>query len=183
MPLVNPFHQTFSVWDTIVIAGIAYSGKAEVDDATRGRKVDQAKRSGGEGAHLVIKRRELAKPKITLTGWTQAHYEEMDRIARACVPLGSAERHNAVDVSHPALLFHAIDKVFVSEIDGPTPKDNGTFELVLTAHEWRPPPPRNASRRPTTAPPIATRATAFTGVEQPAPTPPSQTATPRRRTP
>jgi hypothetical protein len=182
--MTTPFpFETASAWDRIALAGIAFSGLARVENVTRERKVDVPKRSGSDGAHLVLKRRELSKPKITLVGWTEAHLEEMGRIARACFPLERTEQHNAVTVEHPLFTFHGIDRVFVHELEGPDPQSNGTFELVLSTHQWRPPPARNASRRPTTSTPIETRATAFQRVEQPAPTPPSQTATPRRRTP
>lgn len=181
-PTPFPF-ATRSVWDRITLAGIAFSGLARVDGVKRSRKVDVPKKGGGDGAHLVIKRRELSEPKIILVGWTEAHLAEMDHIADVVFPNERTERHNAVTVDHPGLLFHDIDRVFVHEVDGPNPKSDGTFELVLSTHQWRPPPPRNASRRATASVPIETRATAFQRVEQPAPTPPSQTAAPRRRTP
>lgn len=172
---------TASAWDRITLAGVTFSGKADVTDASRVRKVDVAKRSGGDGAWLRIQRRDLAQPKITLTGWTLAHLAEMERIARLVFPLERAEQHNAVDVIHPKLSFHGIDRVFVHDVSGPDPTDDGTFELVLSTYQWRPPPARNVARRPSTAVPIEARATAFTGVGQPTPVPPSQSAAPRRR--
>lgn len=179
-PTPFPF-ATASPWDRITLGGIAFSGLARVKGAKRARKVDVPKKSGGDGAYVIIKRRELAEPVITLIGWTEGHLAEMDRIADRVFPNERTERHNAVAVEHPELLFHDIDEIFVHELEGPTPQDDGTFELTLRAHQWRPAPPRNTARRASAVAPVETRPIAFQGVPPATPTPPSQTATPRRR--
>jgi len=155
-------------FDRISIATFAFSGLARVEGAERATKVDKPKSPGADGVRLRIKGREVAEPKIILTGWTDAHWDELREIAHIVHPIGRGERHNAVAVAHPALAFHGIAEVFVQKVVGPEWQDSGSFVMTLECIEWRPPPPRNASRRPTAAPSApATPGIAFTSVERP----------------
>ena len=155
-------------FDRISIATFAFSGLARVGGAERATKVDKPKSPGADGVRLRIKGREVAEPKIILTGWTDAHWDELREIAHIVHPIGRGERHNAVAVAHPALAFHGIAEVFVQKVVGPEWQDSGSFVMTLECIEWRPPPPRNASRRPTAAPSApATPGIAFTSVERP----------------
>jgi len=155
-------------FDRISIATLPFSGLARVEGAERATKVDKPKSPGADGVRLRIKGREVAEPKIILTGWTDAHWDELREIAHIVHPIGRGERHNAVAVAHPALAFHGIAEVFVQKVVGPEWQDSGSFVMTLECIEWRPPPPRNASRRPTAAPSApATPGIAFTSVERP----------------
>jgi len=174
-------------WDRIVLGGVAFSGLAQVDRADRSRKVDKPKSPGADGVRLRIKGREVAEPEITLTGWTDAHVEEMRRIADAVHPIGRGDRHNAVEVEHPKLAFHGITRLFVVKVSGPDIEDDRRVVMKIEAIEWRPPPARNATRRPTAPSPPAI---AFTGVERPPvasyatpPTPAPSASTPAASTP
>lgn len=150
-------------FDRISIATFAFSGLARVEGAERATKVDKPKSPGADGVRLRIKGREVAEPKIILTGWTDAHWDELREIAHIVHPIGRGERHNAVAVAHPALAFHGIAEVFVQKVVGPEWQDSGSFVMTLECIEWRPPPARNATRRPSPAPPPI----AFTGIERP----------------
>lgn len=170
-------------WDRIAFEQVPYSGLARVEGAARKRKVDTPRRGGSDGAHVRIKRRELSELKITLVGWEPGHLEEMERLTELVFPNeATARNHAPVGVTYPSLQFHDINTIFVHEVEGPETKDDGTFELTLTARQWRPPPARALNARPA-ATPIEQRGTAFTGIEQPRPAAPAATATPRRRTP
>ena len=136
-------------WDRITLAGLAFSGLAQVDKAERSRKVDKPSAPGADGVRLRIKGREVAEPEITLVGWTDEHLAEMRRIADAVHPLGRGERHNAVAVEHPRLAFHGITKLFVTKVSGPEVGDDRRVTLTLKTIEWRPPAGGNATRRPT----------------------------------
>jgi hypothetical protein len=171
-----------SAWDRIAFENQTFSGLARVEGAERSRKVDVPQRAGSDGAHLRIKHRELAELKITLVGWTPAHLAEMERFTELVFPNeASGRRHAPVGATHPALQFHDINVIFVQKVEGPAAKENGTFELTLSARQWRPPPPPRLASTPA-ATPIEQRPTAFQGVEQPRPPAPATTATPRRRT-
>lgn len=152
-------------FDRISIAGLPFTGLARVEKADRSTKVDKPSSPGATGVRLRIKGREVAEPEITLTGWTDAHWEEMREIAHIAHPIGRTERHDAVAVAHPALAFHGIAEVFVQKVTGPDWQDDRSFVMKLECIEWRPPTARNASRRPSPAP--ATVPIAFTGVERP----------------
>jgi len=178
-------------FDRISIATLPFSGLARVEGAERATKVDKPKSPGADGVRLRIKGREVAEPKIVLTGWTDDHWEELREIARVVHPIGRGEQHNAVAVAHPALAFHGIAEVFVQKVTGPEWQDDRSFVMTLECIEWRPPPARNATRRPTAAPSTTTApGIAFTGVERapvasyatPA-TPPAPAATPAASVP
>ncbi len=180
--MVAPYPFDGDDWDRIAFEQVPYSGLARVEGAARKRKVDTPKRGGSDGAHVRIKRRELAELKIVLVGWTPAHLEEMERLTELVFPNeATARNHAPVGVTHPALQFHDVNVIFVYEVEGPETKDRGTFELTLTARQWRPPPRRGLNARPAPTP-IEQRRTAFTGIEQPRPPAPAATAAPRRRT-
>ncbi len=151
-------------WDRINIGGVPFTGLAQVEKSTRSRKVDKPKSPGADGVRLRIKGREVAEPEITLTGWTDEHFDQMRRIAAAVHPIERGDRHDAVQVQHPKLSFHDIVDVFVQKVTGPDVQDDRSFVMKLECIEWRPPPARNATRRPAApAPP----STAFSGVEAP----------------
>lgn len=155
-------------FDRISIAGFAFSGLARVEKAERATKVDKPASPGATGVRLRIKGREVAEPEITLTGWTDAHWEELREIAHIVHPIGRTERHDAVAVAHPSLAFHGIAEVFVQKVTGPDWQDDRSFVMKLECIEWRPPTARNASRRPSAAPSApASPGIAFTGVERP----------------
>lgn len=152
-------------FDRISIATLPFTGLARVEKAERSTKVDKPKSPGATGVRLRIKGREVAEPEITLTGWTDAHWEEMREIARIVHPIGRTERHNAVAVAHPSLAFHGIAEVFVQKVTGPDWQDDRSFVMKLQCIEWRPPTgTRSATRRPTAPAPVGI---AFTGVERP----------------
>lgn len=150
-------------WDRINIGGVPFTGLAQVEKAERARKVDKPKSPGADGVRLRIKGREVAEPEITLTGWTEEHLDQMRRIAAIACPIERGDFHDAVQIAHPKLAFHDIVDVFVHKVTGPDVQDDRSFVMKLECIEWRPPPPRNATRRPSPAPPP----TAFTGIERP----------------
>lgn len=150
-------------WDRINIGGVPFTGLAQVEKAERARKVDKPKSPGADGVRLRIKGREAAEPEITLTGWTDEHLDQMRRIAAIACPIERGDRHNAVRVAHPKLAFHDIIEVFVHKVTGPDVQESRSFVMKLECIEWRPPPPRNATRRPAAPTPPAI---AFTGVER-----------------
>lgn len=150
-------------WDRINIGGVPFTGLAQVEKAERARKVDKPKSPGADGVRLRIKGREVAEPEITLTGWTDEHYDQMRRIAAIACPIERGDFHDCVQVAHPKLAFHNIVDVFVHKVTGPDVQDDRSFVMKLECIEWRPPPARNATRRPSPAPPPI----AFTGIERP----------------
>ncbi len=150
-------------WDRITLAGLAFSGLAQVDKAERARKVDKPSAPGADGVRLRIKGREVAEPEITLVGWTDEHLAEMRRIADAVHPIGRGERHNAIAAEHPKLAFHGITKLFVVKVTGPEVGDDRRVTLKLETIEWRPPSGNNATRRPTA--PARPVPVAFTGLD------------------
>lgn len=152
-------------WDRITLAGLAFSGLAQVDKAERSRKVDKPSAPGADGVRLRIKGREVAEPEITLVGWTDEHLAEMRRIADAVHPIGRGERHNAIAAEHPRLAFHGITKLFVVKVTGPEVGDDRRVTLTLETIEWRPPPAgaRSATRSPTA--PARPAPVAFTGLD------------------
>ena len=180
--MTTPYPFDGDAWDRIAFELVPVSGLARVEGAARKRKIDTPRRGGSDGAHVRIKRRELAELTITLRGWEPGHLEEMERLTELVFPNeATARNHAPVGVTYPTLQFHDVNVIFVHEVEGPEAKDDGTFELTMKARQWRPPPRRGLTARPA-AMPIEQRGTAFTGVEQPRPAAPAATAAPRRRT-
>lgn len=151
-------------FDRINIGGVQFTGLAQVEKAERARKVDKPKSPGADGVRLRIKGREVAEPEITLTGWTDEHFDQMRRIAAIACPIERGDFHDCVQVQHPKLSFHNIVDVFVHKVTGPDWQDDRSFVMKLDCIEWRPPPARNATRRPSAPAPVGV---AFTGVERP----------------
>jgi hypothetical protein len=172
-------------WDELTIAGVRFLGVVEVTGAKRSVRVDERNRRGANGATVSIHGRELAKPKLTLKAWDEAGVAQLEAIAERVFPVARTARHNAVEVLHPALAFHGITQVLVTEVDGPEVDDTNLATLSLSCHEYRPPPARAASA--TRTPAAADAATpddidsriARVNSANPIPTPPSQGAATR----
>lgn len=185
MALLFPGAPGGDAWDELVIAGVRFLGVVEVTGAKRSVRVDERNRRGANGAPVSIHGRELAKPKLTLKAWDEAGVAQLEAIAERVFPVARTARHNAVAVEHPALAFHGITQVLVTEVDGPEVDDTNLTTLSLSCHEYRPPPARAASA--TRTPAAADAATpddidsriAAVNARNPIPTPPSQGAATR----
>lgn len=184
MALPFPGDPGGDAWDEITIAGLRFDGVAEVTGAKRAMRVDQRNRRGSRGAAHSMHGRKVAEPKIKLKAWTAEQLEQIEAIVERAFPSTRTARHDAVSVAHPALAFHGITQVLVTEVDGPEPDDDNLVTCTLSCREYHPPParPASASRRPapaTDAPSDIDPRIAAVNASYPIPTPPSQGAATR----
>lgn len=184
MALPFPGDPGGDAWDEITIAGLRFDGVAEVTGAKRLLRVDQRNARGSRGASLSIHGRKLAEPKIELKAWTAEQLAQIETIIERAFPSTRTSRHDAVTVDHPALAFHGITQLLVTEVDGPETDDKNLVTCTLSCVEFHPPPtrPATASRRPaaaTEAPTDIDPRIDAVNRANPIPTPPSEGAATR----
>lgn len=135
-------------WDQITLGGVAFGGLAAVSGDAFKRKIDARRAPGSDGARLVDKGYDLVDLTITLTAWEPEHALQIQRLVQLLAPRGQRGRGLAVNVSHPALAFAGITRVYVQSASIPSP-NNGMLTWTIKCSEYRDPPPARARRNVT----------------------------------
>ncbi len=126
----------------VYLGGDWWPGVAVVEcDASRA--VDLQKRKGDDGANLVDQGYEPAKVKITITGWTDDHQTELERLLPSVHPRRKGGIRTPVDIYHVATEIVAVRQIYVTKV-GPlilgTGNMFGSWTFTIEAVEWFPEP-------------------------------------------
>jgi len=134
-------------WSTVVLAGVATPGVAEVSGGTVSYKWDKKQSKGASGATSTFKGREISKPSFKLH-LCRDYYLGVDHVAayleRVLPVLQGAMRANkpqALDAYHPAWAANGIGALVIEEIGQLESKGNGLWTVEIKCSEYRPPKP------------------------------------------
>jgi len=136
-----------NAWDTVVLGGVILPGLARVE-VTKGpaRKTDTRSAAGSNGARLREKGLELVEATITLTLWTEAHWQEWERHSVALSRrVRTGLRRTAMDIAHPKLAALECFAVYVAEPGGLKDVKPGIKEVSIRVIQYLP-PTNNTSR-------------------------------------
>jgi hypothetical protein len=135
-----------SAWDTLRLAGDPAPGLCvSITGATNARAWDTKKATNSSGASIVYSGDELAKLKVRLLLWTDAHLAEWEAWKRHLAP-PTEGNPNALDIEHPALalLTVPITSVVVEDAGGPVLQPDGTYTIDIALLQYRAPTPATA---------------------------------------
>ena len=147
MALTHPRNDP--LWDVINIAAFVLPC-TELPKAEVGRKLDSRSAPGSDGGTLVDKGRDLATVALSVRLWTEEHFRLWDALVQQILPRPGRTR-DAIGVEHPALRQLGITSIVVEKIGSVEYEGRGLFKASIKAMEYRPPPPRNVTRRPASA--------------------------------
>lgn len=121
-------------WDSFVLGGQRLPGKAKVK-VKLGHRRDTKASPGKSGQTATSLGRATAKIIIELELWTPGDYHSWLQWAQLLMPTNAAPV--SWDAFHPALAMYGINKIDVTEVDGPD--DTGTPQvkkITLTCEEF-----------------------------------------------
>lgn len=128
------------LWQTLQINGGDVPGVTKIE-ATIGRKLEEKKGRGADGARIIDKGLELAKIKATVTFWTTDHWTSMEDLIDKLAARTALAHRNAVELFHPAIAALGLKKAVLKSMSSPKPSSvPGAYEIVFDFLEYNPPP-------------------------------------------
>lgn len=135
-----------SRWDKFLLVGEPSPGLCiSVAGASNPRGWDEKKATNSSGASLVYTGDGLAKFKVRLLLWTDAHKAEWKQWKRLLVP-PTDKNPNALDAEHPRLeeLPVPVTAVVVEDAGSPEPQGDGREIVEISFKQFRKPAPATA---------------------------------------
>jgi hypothetical protein len=104
----------------------------------RSQKIDVKPAPGVDGATITFQGIDLARFDITCLMWTEAHWEQYQRVIGKIEPKAGKAAPDVWRVLHPRAMARNISAAVVESVDGPEQQSTGAYTLTLSMIEYRP---------------------------------------------
>ena len=150
-----PWEPGGEAWDQLTLGSVTFTGKVSIKGDAIKKKLDKRRARGADGGRVTDQGNELRDLKVTLTGWTEEHRDQLDAIvAQLSPPAQASDTRYALWIDHPSLAqaVPPLYQVLVESVGLLDMGEGGLFSQELSLVEYREPPARNVTHAPRPAP-------------------------------
>lgn len=122
------------LWDRIKLGGATLPGTCEITGGSLGVREDIVEEDGGK-TRVNTLNYQPAEVEVTISMWTQAHFDKFKEIVKLYRPRKDGERP-VLEVLHPWLEIYGITALYIIDIKLPRKVRVGMYEAAISLREF-----------------------------------------------